>query len=146
VSNPNAIGPDVKKSVLNKDFSKILRTVPEKEGFHFYTAIGKPTEETAVSLTDFVKKMETVDARSVNFHYSRKDFAKWIREVIGDAELAARLGRIGRMRMGIQGEALRNEILRTVKVRLNEIKMASPAPSKPPASEASGTGRPRDLF
>jgi hypothetical protein len=142
VNNPSVIRSGVKKSVPNKDsVSKILRRVTEQEGFHFYIAIGEPTGETAVSLADFVEKMEAVDVRSVNFHYPRKDFEKWIREVIGDAELALRLGRIGRMRMGIQGEALRNEMIRVVKVRLSEIKPPLPATSKPPVFGAtSGTG------
>jgi hypothetical protein len=138
VNNPSVIGSGVKKSVPNKDsISKSLRSVAEQEGFHFYIAIGEPTGETAVSLADFVEKMEAVDVRSVNFHYSRKDFEKWIREVIGDAELASRLGRIGRMRMGIQYEALRNEMIRVVKVRLSEIKPPLPATSKPPVFGAT---------
>lgn len=147
-NKPGAIGPASTRSVLDKDFvSKILRSVPEQEGFHFYLAIGEPTEETAFSLADFVEKMEAVDVRSVNFHYARKDFEKWIREVFGDVELALRLGRIGRIRLGIQGEALRNEIIRTVKMRLNELKPLLPATSKPPSyGEASKTGRTSVLF
>ena len=71
-----------------------------------------------------MEKLETIEVQSVNFHYPRKDFQKWIREVLGDAELALRLGRIGRIHLGIRGEALRSEILRTVKVRLSELKAA----------------------
>jgi hypothetical protein len=128
-NKPSATAPKVRKLVLNKDLaSKILRSVPEQEGFRFYLAIGEPTGEIAVSLADFVKKVETVDVRSVDFHFSRKDFEKWIRGIIGDAELALRIGRI---RLGIQGEALRNEIMRVVKVRLNELKPPLPATSKP---------------
>jgi len=147
-SKPRTAKPAVRRSVLNKDIvSKILRNVPEQEGFHFYLAIGEPTRETAFSLADFVEKMEVVDVRSVNFHYARKDFEKWIREVFGDAELALRLGRIGRIRLGIEGEALRNEIIRTVKMRLNELKPPLPATSKPPSyGAASGTGRTSVLF
>jgi hypothetical protein len=130
-NKPSVTGPKVRKLVLNKDLaSKILRSVPEQEGFRFYLAIGEPTGEIAVSLADFVKKLETIDVRSVNFHFPRKDFEKWIRGVIGDAELALRIGRI---RLGIQGEALRNEIIRAVKVRLNELKPPLPATSKPPS-------------
>jgi hypothetical protein len=142
-SKPRTTRPAVRRSVLNKELvSKILRSVPEQEGFHFYLAIGEPTEETAISLADFVEKIEVVDVRSVNFHYSRKDFETWIRVVFGDAELALRLGRIGRIRLGIQGEALRNEIIRTVKMRLNELKPPLPATSKPPSyGGASETGR-----
>ena len=147
-SKPSVTGPNIRKSVLNKDLvSKILRSVPEQEGFHFYLAIGEPIGETAVSLADFVEKMEAVDVRSVNFHFPRKDFEKWIRGVIGDAELALRVSRIGRIRLGIQGEALRNEIIRAVKVRLNELKPPLPATSKPPSYGATlGTGKTRALF
>jgi hypothetical protein len=133
-SKPNTTETPVKSSVLNKEpVSKILRSVPEQEGFHFYLAIGKPTEKTAVSLADFAEKMAVIDVQSVNFHYSRKDFEKWIRVVFEDSELALRLGRIGRIRLGIQGEVLRNEIIRTVKIRLSELKPPLPATSKPPS-------------
>jgi hypothetical protein len=125
VSNPNTVGPAFRRPALNKALvSKILRSVPESQGFRFYLAIDEPTGETAVSLTEFVEKLETIEVQSVNFHYPRKDFQKWIREVLGDAELALRLGKIGRIRLGIRGEALRSEILRTVKVRLTELKAA----------------------
>lgn len=124
-SKPSATGPTFRKSVMKKELvSKILRSVPESEGFHFYLAIGEPTGETAVSLADFVEKLAVVDVKSVNFHYPRKDFEKWIRGVFGDVELALRLGRIGKVRLGVRGEALRSEIIRTVKVRLSELKAA----------------------
>jgi hypothetical protein len=127
-NKPSVTGPKVRKLVLNTNFvSRILRSVPEQEGFRFYLAVGEPTGETAVSLADFVKKLETIDVRSVNFHFPRKDFEKWVRGVIGDAELALRIGRI---RLGMQGEALRSEIMRVVKVRLNELKPSLPATSK----------------
>ncbi len=133
-NKPRVTAHKVRKAVLNKDsVSRIQRSVPEQEGFHFYLAVGEPTGETAVSLADFVNKMETVDVRSVSFHFPRKDFEKWIRGVIGDAELALRIGRIGRTRLGIQGEALRSEILRVLKARLNELKPLLPATSKPPS-------------
>ena len=147
VSNPNVIKPNVEKSMSKDLISKILRSITEQEGFHFYIAIGEPTGETAVSLADFAEKMGSVDVRSVNFHYTRKDFEKWILEVIGDAELASRLIRISRIHIGIKGEALRNQIIRAVKVRLSEIKPPPPATSKPPVFGAtSGTGRTRALF
>jgi hypothetical protein len=125
-SKPSTTGPTLRRSVMKKEVvSKILRSVPESEGFHFYLAIGEPTGETAVSLADFVEKLAAVNVKSVDFHYPRKDFEKWIRGVFGDAELALRLGRIGKVRLGVRGEALRSEIIRTVKVRLSELKAAS---------------------
>jgi hypothetical protein len=112
------IKPRVSKSILDETLiSRILRRVPEREGFRFYRNVGDPTGETAVSLVDFLSKMEVVDVRSISFHFSRKDFETWIREVIGDAELSIRIGRI---RIVMQGDALRNEIIHLVKARLNE--------------------------
>ena len=96
VSNPYAIKSSFKKPVLNKEtISKILRSVSESEGFHFYLAIGEPTGETAVNLTEFVRKMATVEVQSVNFHYTRKDFQKWISEVFlgGVSERVAHLAK-----------------------------------------------------
>jgi hypothetical protein len=123
VSKQSAIGPSLKRSVSKKEHvSKILRSVPESQGFHFYLEIGKPIGQTAISLPDFVEKLATTNVQSINFHYSRNDFQKWIREVFGDAELALRLERIGRVRLGVSNEALRSEITRAMKIRLSELK------------------------
>lgn len=112
--------PEVKKPVLDKAaISKILRTVPRHEGFQFFRGLGDSTEKVATSLTDFVEKMRVVDIRSVNFHFKRQDFEKWIRDVMGDAELSRR---ISRMRKEAHGENLRNEIVQIVKGRLEELK------------------------
>lgn len=120
VSKPSISKPGVKKSALSEDhISIILRSVSEQESFHFYRAVGEPTGETAASLANFAKKLGYVNVQSVNFHFYRKDFEKWIRDVIGDIELALRIGRI---RVGLQGEALRNEMIRMVKVRIDELK------------------------
>ena len=112
--------PDAKKKVLDKaTISRIARTVPRHEGFHFFRGLGDPTGKVAISLADIVEKMQSVDIRSVNFHFKRQDFAKWIRDVIGDAELSRRISRI---RKEAHGEKLRNEIIQIVKGRLEELK------------------------
>jgi len=112
--------PEVKKKVLDKTtISRIVRIVPHHEGFHFFRGPGDSTSKVAISLTDFVEKMRSVDIRSVNFHFKRQDFAKWIRNIIGDAELSRRISRI---RKEAHGEKLRNEIIQIVKGRLEELK------------------------
>jgi len=112
--------PEVKKKVLDKTtISRIVRMVPRHEGFQFFRRLGDSTEKVAISLTDFVEKMRSVDIRSVNFHFKRQDFEKWIRDVIGDAELSRRISRI---RKEAHGEKLRNEIIQIVKGRLEELK------------------------
>lgn len=111
---------EIKKTVLDKTtVSKILRTVPSHEGFHFFKALGDPTGKVATSLSDFAEKLRIVDIRSVNFHFPRQDFEKWLRDVIGDAELSMRIGRI---RKDTHGERLRSEIIQTVKARIDELK------------------------
>jgi hypothetical protein len=123
-SKPSVAKHPVKKSVLDESIiSGILRRLPEQKGFHFYRDVGDPTREIAVSLVDFLSKIEVVDVRSIGFHFSRKDFETWIGEVIGDAELALRISRIG---IVMQGEALWNEIIRLVKARLNEFAASLP--------------------
>jgi len=99
--------------------SKIVRTVPHHESFHFFRELGDPTGEVAISLADFAEKMQSVDIRSVNFHFKRQDFAKWLTDIIGDTELSRRISRI---RKEVHGEKLRNEIVQIVKRRLEELK------------------------
>jgi len=111
---------EAKKMVLDKaTISRIVRTVPSHEGFHFFRGPGDSTEKVAISLADFVEKMRVVDIRSVNFHFKRQDFEKWIRDIIGDAELSRR---ISRMRKETHGEKLRSEIIQIVKGRIDELK------------------------
>jgi hypothetical protein len=112
--------PQDKKAVLDKAaVSKILRTVPSHEGFHFFKALGDSTGKVAANLADFAEKLRTVDIRSINFHFPRQDFEKWLRDIIGDSELARRISRLGRE---IHGERLRSEIIRIVRARMDELK------------------------
>lgn len=106
--------------VNNKEIaSKILRTVPHNNAFYFFTDIGKYSGKFAASLTDFCNKLERIDIRSVDFHFQRRDFQKWIRKTIGDVHLANELNKIEK---SIQGEELRTKIYQTVMRRLTELK------------------------
>jgi hypothetical protein len=112
--------PQDKKAVLdNTTVSKILRTVPSHEGFHFFKALGDSTGKVATNLTDFVEKSATVDIRSINFHFQRQDFEKWLKDIIGDSELSRKISSIGKE---THGEKLRSEIIGIVKGRIDELK------------------------
>lgn len=111
-----------KVSIDESTVQKILSSVPYDKGFHFFTDVGCYTGETATSLLTFLKEIEAIDADSVKFHFQRQDFRKWIRDVIGDVELAER---ISQMKEGLSEEALRKEIAKTVDARLNELKTLS---------------------
>jgi len=106
-------------TVSNKMATKILRTVPYNNAFYFFTGIGQYSGKFAVSLADFCQKIKRIDIKSVDFHFKRGDFQKWIRTTIGDAYLA---NKISRIRGQIQGEELRGQIHQTVEMRLTELK------------------------
>jgi hypothetical protein len=92
--------------------SRILRTVPREKAFYFFTSIGNYTGSNAVSLKEFMEKVNVVNAKSLDFHLGRGDFEKWAAEVLEDKWLANEINRI--MRSGLTGEALRNQLYLTV--------------------------------
>lgn len=106
-------------TVSNKMSTKILRIVPYNNAFYFFTGIGQYSGKFAVSLADFCQKIKRIDIKSVDFHFKRRDFQKWIRTTIGDAYLA---NKISRIRGQIQGEELRGQIHQTVEMRLTELR------------------------
>jgi len=79
---------------VNREATRILRTVKDGEAFYFYAAVGQPTGEKAANLLDFLEKIKTVKLESLTFHLQRKDFQKWLRKNIGDSELAKKVGSI----------------------------------------------------
>jgi hypothetical protein len=99
--------------------TKILRTVPYEEGFHFKTE-KEDTGITAISLSDFACKLETIDVNSVVFHYSRGDFQKWMHDTLGDKALSNQLCFV---EQGSSGEKVRKELLRMVQKRITELNM-----------------------
>lgn len=107
-----------KKNITKSMVSKILKTVSYNSSFHFYTAIGQYTGETATSLVNFAKELGVIQIESVDFHFKRAEFQKWIRGTIGDAELATRMDQIEK---GLAGERLRKKILEIVQARLSEL-------------------------
>ena len=93
----------------------ILGTVPPTEAFLFYTDIGQYTGKSASSILDFLGKLNEVPLKSVEFHFSRGDFEKWVRETLGDMYLADRLREIER---STHGEELRKNIQEVVERHL----------------------------
>jgi hypothetical protein len=110
------------RNTINAELtSKILRIVPMREAFHFFTDIGQYTGKSAVSLTEFSEELKTVSMKAIEFHFKRKDFEQWIKETLGDEYLANGIDRIDK---SIKGEALRTAIQRTVKNRLDKLEQS----------------------
>jgi len=109
----------LQNEVLGKEtVSKILGTVSYNRAFFFYEEIGKPIGEAAVSLSDFCNKIEQIPSKSLVFHLKRGDFENWIREVIGDMELAGRIGNI----RAKKEHTLKKKLYQCVSDRITELK------------------------
>jgi hypothetical protein len=106
---------------VNTEAIKILRMVQDEEAFYFYEDTGKPTGESAKSLSDFLEKIKTVKLESLQFHLQRKDFQTWIEKTLGDSNLARKIERISPS----NDEALRTKIQSNIESRLKELKEAS---------------------
>jgi hypothetical protein len=109
------------KIISAESVSEILRALPMKEAFHFFTDIGQNSGKSATSLDDFSEKLKTIPLKSIEFHFKRGDFERWIKETLGDEYLVNGLSKIDK---SVQGETLRTSIQRTVENRLNYLKQS----------------------
>lgn len=99
--------------------------MPYERGFHFFSGIGNYTGETAVNLFSFNEELRTIEPQSVRFHFQRKDFQNWIRETLGDVELADRIDKIAGK---LSDTNLKRELLKTVQERFEELQTLSKLP------------------
>ena len=90
---------------LNNVLTKEEKVTPEW-GFYFYEAFNKPLFEAAFNLDDLRNKIGKVPTTSLDFHQGRGDFARWIRDVFKETQLAERIAN-----MSSTGETLRLELL-----------------------------------
>jgi hypothetical protein len=90
---------------LNNPLKPEEKVTPEW-GFYFYEAFNKPLFEAAFNLEDLKKKIEKVPAASLEFHQNRGDFARWIRDVFKETQLADTIAKTTSM-----GEELRLALL-----------------------------------
>jgi alpha-amylase len=102
----------------NSNKQILLRSVSFEKGFHFFMDSMDYTGITAASLCEFEEKMKIVSAQSVEYHFRRQDFQRWINNVIGDAELATQIARLD---THLASENLRKELLKIVQKRLREV-------------------------
>jgi hypothetical protein len=100
------------------DARKFLATVPYSIGFHFFISEGRYTGETAVSLATFARQVEAAPIESIDFHFKRADFQKWITDTIGDTELATAIGHVEKE---LAGEPLKRRLLWVINARVKEL-------------------------
>jgi hypothetical protein len=99
---------------------KILNSVPYDQGFHFFMPDGHYSGETAMSLCSFLRDLGSVDVQSIKFHFDRGDFQKWLRNTIGDEELARTIDELYKES---PEENLQNKLLDVVQRRISELQL-----------------------
>ncbi len=112
--------PSLKKPTTTDKatIQKILAQVSYENGFHFFTDVGKSLGETAISLFSFFEELRTIELSSVRFHFQRRDFQNWIRDTLGDKELADGIDKI---KAELSDENLKEALLKIVQIRLVEL-------------------------
>jgi hypothetical protein len=98
-----------------------LRVVPQAQGFHFYTAVGDYCGVSVHSLEEFADALQYVCSEAIVFHFERGDFQNWIRDIIGDSELARKIDDIKMCDRHLAAESCRKEIMEIVNVRLLQL-------------------------
>ncbi len=98
---------------------RILRTLPREKAFYFFTSIGNYTGESATSLKEFTDKINEVNVKSLEFHFYRRDFEKWIAEVLEDNGLAEYIRKLRGQRL--TGDELRIQLYTTLSRRYNNL-------------------------
>jgi hypothetical protein len=98
-----------------------LRVVPQAQGFHFYTAVGDYCGVSVHSLEEFADALQYVCSEAIVFHFERGDFENWIRDIIGDNELARKIDYIKMCDRHLAAESCRKEIMEIVNVRLLQL-------------------------
>ena len=89
----------------------ILSYEPHDKSFEFYVDLGQPLHIHAHSLRDFAKKIEKVDAASVEFHTKRGDFEAWF-TALGDQELTKKMKLL--KQKNLSGDDLRRQLRQIV--------------------------------
>jgi alpha-amylase len=109
----------VAAQTLLNDFEARLRMVilTANEPFLFYVGVGKEyyTGEMAWGLKGFVKALEMVNIKAIEFHVGNGDFESWAKSSLKDQKLAAKLKELGASKLS--GEKLRKAIVDAAKKR-----------------------------
>jgi len=103
-----------------KSAARILRSLSRENAFYFFTSVGNYTGQSARSLEEFATKIRQIETESLEFHFYRRDFEKWVDEVLEDHELTRRLKAVKLLEP--RGNALRDQLDFTISQRLEELK------------------------
>ena len=106
-----------------REKNKLLRHLSENQAFYFYTSIGNYCGVKAHSLEEFADALQYVCSDSILFHVSRGDFQNWIKEAVGDSELANRISMVTSCSRELSDECCRNEIFEELRIRILQLEI-----------------------
>ncbi len=98
-----------------------LTVMPANEPFLFYNGVGEKhfTGVKAWSLKGFLKALQKVNLKSIEFHVKRRDFERWARNSLYDNTLAKQLREIRLSKL--KGERLRKGLVKAVRERFAKL-------------------------
>ena len=88
------------------------KEVPDEKAFYFYSEMGGYIGQNSASLEDFLEKVNSIDVKSLEFHFYRGDFEKWFKEVWGYEELDEEIRNL--RKLNLKGQILRTRLYDTV--------------------------------
>ena len=100
---------------------RILRLLPSGRGFTFFYEFARPTKLSVHSLQEFHSKLKAVDLKSIRFHFERGDFERWLRQVVGDNQLADEF--VGLSKENLTDDRLRKKMVNAVGSRVKELEV-----------------------
>ncbi|MFA5364083.1 MAG: DUF5752 family protein [Candidatus Bathyarchaeia archaeon] len=111
-------------SLVTSSATRSLRTLSRETGFYFFTSYGNYTGISAMSMEDFLNKLEEVSVTSLEFHLYRGDFERWASDVLEDTKLSDRISAVKLLEP--VDSSLREQLVSVVSTRLEELKTANP--------------------
>jgi hydroxymethylpyrimidine pyrophosphatase-like HAD family hydrolase/CheY-like chemotaxis protein len=103
-----------------RHLQKYLRApLPENKRFYFCIPDGRSLGYSAANLWEFRQILGSVPLNSLMYHQHRGDFEVWLKDVLGDNELARQVHKLDHRELG--GEPLRQALLEVVINRYDEL-------------------------
>jgi mannose-1-phosphate guanylyltransferase/phosphomannomutase len=87
--------------------------LPTDRPFLFHSQIGRYVGLTANNIEELANLLGKVGVKSIEFHFYRREFERWIRETFQANVLARRIADL--RKLGLRGRKLRKELQRTIK-------------------------------
>jgi hypothetical protein len=83
-----------------------------KQFFYFSSPSGHFFGESVLFLEELAEKIRKIDIKTIEFHFYRRDFEKWISNIVSDEELAKAISNLHEKKLC--GETLRSELYNVI--------------------------------